>query len=249
VASESLLSTVAAKITLNAAAVDSYIPPLPVIEGWVNALVPAQLVHHVIDAIYEPASGYVAYDTFEDECCRAAQALSHEVSLPDGARRRFVREAVFFSFGALDIDKKSYYFNQYPIEVARQYLSSGSVPELAARRERLRTKPWHRRLHRQWARQELETGKADHADAKRILLTHRMIGTARDFDEEKRRLNTKLWRALFTLSDGLGVSLAGPLGGLRRLCSGIDARVVWPPMDTDLAVVATTLGGKELSST
>jgi hypothetical protein len=53
---------------------------------------------------------------------------------------------------------------------------------------------------------------------------HRFLGTARDFDEEKRRLNMKLWRSLFALADGLGISLSHSETILATLCDVITRR-------------------------
>jgi hypothetical protein len=54
-----------------------------------------------------------------------------------------------------------------------------------------------------------------------LLTLHRLAGSARDFDEEKRRLDQELWRCLAALAGALGISLTGPEGTLEGLCRGI----------------------------
>jgi hypothetical protein len=70
----------------------------------------------------------------------------------------------------------------------------------------VREQPWRRRLHRDWAAQQLQR-IADPAARRRLLAVHRLGGTARDYDEEKRRLNMKLWRSLVALADAWSISL------------------------------------------
>jgi hypothetical protein len=55
-----------------------------------------------------------------------------------------------------------------------------------------------------------------------LLLLHSFLGSAREFDEEKRRCNMHLWRSLFALADGLGVSLTSPRDSIDGLYAAIN---------------------------
>ena len=171
---------------------------------------------------YLPVSGHVAYDALELECWELARASRQQPGIPLAARARFVVRGLFYNYEALDTDRKAYFFGTYPCEVARTYVRAapGSA-QLAARLAEVPDRAWRRRYHRQWAGIQIEDRVRQEADRHRLLLWHRLIGAAREFDEEKRRLNMPLWRSLFALADGLGVSLLSP-GGIDELCSAVE---------------------------
>ena len=210
------------KVTLNAIGVDALMPPVKLVKEWLALHIPACLLAEVVEGCYLPASGYLAYDVLEMECWRLADSVQRLGHIVDQARTRFVQQGLFFLYNALNTDQKEYLLHQYPIEIATKYGQAAPEPdEAAARMEEVRQRHWRRRYHHQWARQQLEASVADSAVRQRLFVLHRLLGTARDFDEEKRRLNMKLWRSLFALADGLGISLTQPQVVPEYLCDAI----------------------------
>lgn len=224
ISEEAIQSLIAAKVWLNALAVDSLLPPATVAETWLAPYVEAGLHGDVVAGCYLPASGYVAYDVFEDECWRLAASLVTTDGLTEDARRRFVRRGLFFLYDTLDTDRLSYHLHDYPRELAVHYgRLVGGAHEIELRRDEIAQRSWRRRLHHWWAREQIEA-ISDDKIRQRLLLAHRLVGTGRDFDEEKRRLNSKLWRCLVALADALDVSLTAPEGTVEGLSAAIAAR-------------------------
>jgi hypothetical protein len=217
-------SLVSAKVSLNALAVDSLLPPPKMIEEWLAPHVSTDLRDGVIDGCYLPASGYVAYDVFEDECWRLAASWVTTGTLGEDARRRFVRRGLFFCYDTLDTDRWHFHAHEYPCELAVHYgrLAAG-IPDIESRRRQIAERGWRRRLHHAWARDRIEA-IPDGAVRRRLLLAHRLAGAGRDFDEEKRRLNSRLWRCLVALANALDVSLAAPEATAEGLAAAIVAR-------------------------
>jgi hypothetical protein len=220
---EALQSLVADKVTLAALGVDALMPPSALVEAWLAPFINASLLAYVVEGCYLPASGYLAYDVLEMECWALAHSLQACGYVPDAAREQFIRQGLFFLYNALNTDSKEYFFYQYPLETALSYGRAAPGREaIEVRQEEIRQRSWRRRYHHQWARQQIHAITGDAHARERLLVLHRLLGTARDFDEEKRRLNMKLWRALFALADGLGISLAQPQANLQHLCDAIN---------------------------
>jgi hypothetical protein len=224
------------KVTLTALGVDALMPPVQLTTEWLAAWVPAPLLPDVVEGCYLPASGYVAYDLLEAECWELAASFQAAGDLTVQARRRFLQQGLFFLYDALNTDRKRYYFERYPTEIARIYGRAASGPDaIGARIQEVRRRDWKRRFHHQWARERIGDCVADTGARRRLFVLHRLLGTARDFDEEKRRLNRDVWRSLFALADGVGISLTNPDAGLSCLRDAITdrgGRVVIDPMLT-----------------
>lgn len=202
-------AVVRAKVRLNALALDSLVPDQKVMTSWLPPHVDPDLVAELLEASLLPSAGYVAYDIYEDECWRLAEALQTEGRVSDRARRRFIQRGLFFQFESFSTNRTDYYFSEYPEVVAARYRALAPDPgQLASRREELRQRDWKRRLHRAWAAQHLAAIRTDAVGRARLPVLHQFLGLARDFDEEKRRLNFKFWRNLVALADGLRVPLA-----------------------------------------
>jgi len=218
-----LRSLVSGKVTLAAIGVDALIPPTKLVESWLSPYMDSSLLADVVEGCYLPACGYLAYDILEIECWRLANSFQSLGYLSEEARRQFIRRGLFFLYNALNTDRKMYFFHQYPLETAITYgRAARGREEIAARMEEVRQRNWRRRYHNEWARQQIEAISTNSYARQRLLVLHRLLGIARDFDEEKRRLNMKLWRALFALADGLGVSLTQPQAVLQHLCDVVD---------------------------
>jgi hypothetical protein len=204
----SLQRALAHKVRLAAIGVDALLPPAAQVEEWLAASVPATLLADIVEGCYQPTSGYVAYDVLEFENWILAAALLAHGHLSAEARARFIQHGLFFIYDTLDNAKKEYFFGHYPLETALRYSRSvGGSSAIEAHLEEIRQRGWRRRYHREWARQQLD-GVTDPRQRQRLLVLQRFIGSARDFDEEKRRLNMKLWRCLFALADGLMILLS-----------------------------------------
>jgi hypothetical protein len=221
---EDLRALLEAKVAYNAIGLDSAMPTVDEGERWLAPHVPEALRADVLDGCYLPASGHVAYDELEAESRRLARACPPGEPLPEAARARFVNRALFFLYDALDTTRKAHLLEVLPRQVAARYRRAAAGPQAQeASLAEIADRPWRRRLHRQWARQQLEQVRAPAARAQ-LLALHALAGSARDYDEEKRRINAKLWRALFALADGLGLSLRGPEGTAEGLCAALAAR-------------------------
>ncbi len=204
-----LTALVTAKVWLNALALDALIPTQEVMTSWLAPHVDPDLVADLLEASRLPSAGYVAYDIYEDECWRLAEAMQTEGRVSDRARRRFIQHGLFFQFESFDTNRTDYYFGEYPeVVAARHQALAPDLGQLASRRKELRQRDWRRRLHRAWAAHHLAAIRTDAVGRARLLVLHRFLGLARDFDEEKRRLNFKFWRNLVALADGLRVPLA-----------------------------------------
>lgn len=230
---EAWRAVVGCKVRLGAIGVDALMPPAGLAESWLAPHLRPDLVAEVAEALYLPASGYLAYDLLETECWRIAASTQSLGVTPEEARARFIRDGLFFTFDALNVERKDYFFREYPLLIAARYRrAAGTLREMHARMDDVRRRDRRRRLHREWALQQLAS-VGDAAHARRLALLHRLLGTARDFDEEKRRLNMKFWRALFALADGLQISLARPPAGVEQLAQLIrrrDGRVSIDPI-------------------
>lgn len=214
-----LQEAVEGKVRLTAIGVDNLAPQEAQIKAWLAPHISPELLDEVASGCCLPATGCLAYDLLEWECWQLAAALRAGGALDEQARCRFVREGLFFLYDTLNTDRKAYYFHDYPAEVAERY--ANATPDaraIAVRLDEVRARAWHRRLHRLWASRHLAT-IADADTRGRLWAAYRLLGTARDYDEEKRRLNAKFWRALFALADGLGVSLSR--AGLRELSAAL----------------------------
>jgi hypothetical protein len=193
------------------------------IQEWFAPHLARQLLAEVLEGCYLPASGSVSYDALETECWRLAAGYVQCQEITNAARACFIRDGLFYLYNALNPDRKPYFFNVYPRQVALRYSRAApSTDMIAARMAEIRHRSWRRRYHRQFARQRIEDLRVDMAACQRLLMVHRFVGSARDFDEEKRRLNMKLWRSLFALADGLGISLARSDGTLAGLASALE---------------------------
>jgi hypothetical protein len=238
ITAETLQAVVQGKIMLGAMGVDSLMPPRELVAEWLSPHVSAALLSEVVEGLYLPASGYLAYDILEIECWRVADSFLALGSLTDATLKRFIQHGLFYLYEALNTDRKAYWLQQYPLEIAQTYSRAVTTPaETTARMEDVHQRHWRRRYHSQWVRQQIAAIATDAHARQRFLLLHRFLGTARDFDEEKRRLNMKLWRSLFALADGMGVSLAQPGGLLGNLCDAITQRggsVVIDPVFTSV---------------
>jgi hypothetical protein len=203
----SLEAVIDAKITFNAIGADSVMPAPAEVCAWLAPHVAPELVPDLVTAIFTPASGYVAYDAREVECFRVALAIRGDGSLAPEAQARFVQYGLFYAYAMLDTDHIDDHLHAAPAAIAARYAAlAASGRGLEERMAGLREQPWRRRLHRDWAAQQLQR-IADPAARRRLLAVHRLGGTARDYDEEKRRLNMKLWRSLVALADAWSISL------------------------------------------
>jgi hypothetical protein len=125
----------------------------------------------------------------------------------DNARVRFIQHGLFYLYEALNNTRKDYFFYQYLLETAIKYSQSTSGQKTIQKRlDEVQQRNWQRRYYHEWARQQIEA-ITDFSARQQLILLHRLLGTARDFDEEKRRLNMKLWRTLFALADSFKVEL------------------------------------------
>jgi hypothetical protein len=222
VSAGALRALVDAKVRLNAIGVDSLMPARTDAEAWLTPYLPAARLADVVDGCYLPAAGRVAYDTLEAECWRLADAVQQAGGLTEAARARFVQQGLFFLYAALNNDGKPYFFDEHVRETAQRYSMAAAGPAaLAAQLQAVEERDWRRRLHHEWARQQIAAIDDDDA-RRRLLALHRLLGSARDFDEAKRWLNRSLWRSLLALADGLGVSLGHPRANLDALCAAID---------------------------
>ncbi|MGY1707516.1 hypothetical protein ACI79C_23375 [Geodermatophilus sp. SYSU D00697] len=220
-----LRSLLQAKVELNALGVDSLLPPPSAVAERVARHLPPAAAAEVTEASYLPTSGAVAYDVLERESWVVALALRGRPDLPAPARARFVQEALFFTFESLDTDHRSYWLEQYPREVARRYgRRAGRDADIVARIQEASDRSWRRRLHRQWARRALRENTGDPGARRRLLLLHDFLGSAREFDEEKRRRNMSLWRSLFALADALGMSLSTSGATVEGMCAAVHRR-------------------------
>ena len=226
-----------AKAALNALAIDSLVPPNSLLESWVAPYVAPDLVADVVDGCLLPASGFVAFDVYEEECWRLAESFLRVGHLPAPARRRFVQQALFFQFESLDTTRKRYLFQDQPIQLAVRFAAVASGPgEAAARRDEIRERPWRRRFHRAWAYDLLRSAQGDAAAGRRLPVVHRFLGIAREFDEEKRRLNSKLWRSLLAVADAVDVALQ--TASRADLLSAVERRGGRLEIDPDLIAAA-----------
>ncbi|HYO34225.1 MAG TPA: hypothetical protein VES21_15395, partial [Nocardioidaceae bacterium] len=91
--------------------------------------------------------------------------------------------------------------------------------------EQLSDRPWRRRYHRQWAQGQLTTAGPS------ALALFEFAGSARDYDEAKRRINMGFWRALFMLGDALRIDLKGPRATAQRLCETLSRQAGRIPLD------------------
>ena len=218
-----LRALVGCKVSLNAIGVDSLMPSRALVEEWLAPLVPPALLADVVDGCFLPADGGLAYDALEMERWRLAAAFQAEGFVTETARARFIREALFFLYDALNTERKAYYFDRYPLETAITYSQAApGAGEVADRMREVRDRDWRRRMHHEWARQQLDAIQGATDARRRLLVLHHLLGTARDFDEAKRRLNRKLWQSLFAVADGLGVSLADPRVDVDELCAAVE---------------------------
>lgn len=212
-------------------AVDALIPPRPALEDGYGAVLGPGAAR-VLGASLLPASGFVAYDLLERACWRLA-ADSAPGGVGGEARRQFVQHGLFYLYRALEPARWAYFLGPYVEETAARYRAAAPGPGEAGRNlADLGALPWRRRLHHAWAREQLAALPEGPARA-RLLTLHRLLGTARDFDEEKRRLNMPLWRSLVALARGLGLSLddeAATLGGLCRALEERGGRVEIDPV-------------------
>ncbi len=218
---ESVTALIEAKASLNALALDSLVPRQEVMISWLTPHVGSGLAGELLDASLLPSTGYVAYDIYEDECWRLAGVLASDGEVSGAARQRFIQRGLFFQFETLDTNRAEYYFGEYPGVVASRFIGLAPGPGgVASRRDELRQRDWRRRLHRACAAEHLAAGPRDAVERDRLLVLHRFLGLARDFDEDKRRLNFKFWRNLVALADGLGVHL--PTSTRQDLCESIN---------------------------
>jgi hypothetical protein len=219
---ELLEAVVDAKAALTAIGADGLVPSPRLAETWLRPHAAPDLLDDLLDGLHLPASGQLAYDVLELECWRLAAALRGADDLPDVARRAFVVNGLFLLYDAMNTARKAYWFHRFPREAAQRHRAAAPSPaELSRRMQAVRDRPWHRRLHRQWVQAQLSGLPA--GAARRLAVLHHLIGTARDYDEEKRRLNARLWRALFALADGLSVPLTPSRGTLADLCGAVRA--------------------------
>jgi hypothetical protein len=137
--------------------------------------------------------------------------------MPEDARRRFVQRGVFFRFDALDPAHRDRVLVDLPAEavaVARRSARTSAATEAAF--VQIGDRAWRRRYHREWAHQQVaDTG------SRAALGLFGFAGSARDYDEAKRRLNMPFWRALFALCDGLRIDLRSPLATAQGLCDAL----------------------------
>jgi hypothetical protein len=217
---ELLEAVVDAKAALTAIGADGLLPSARLAGTWLRPHVAPHLLDDLLDGLYLPASGRLAYDVLELECWRLAAALGDANHLPEAVRRAFVVNGLFLHYDALNTSRKAYWLHRFPRETARRHRATAPSPaELSRRMQEVCDRSWHRRLHRQWVQSQLSGLPA--GVAARLDVLHHLVGTARDYDEEKRRLNAGLWRALFALADGLGVTLTPSQGTLADLCGAV----------------------------
>lgn len=233
-AAEALAAVFEAKVALNALGVDSMLPDPGVATGWLKGHVADKLVAEVVDGGYLPASGEVAFDAYELESFVLARDTTPGEAMPFEARRRFVENGLFYRHDALDPRRRERVLVEMPREAAsaaRRTARGG--PALAAAIEQISARAWRRRYHRQWAHQQLDAAEP------RALALFDLAGSARDYDESKRRINMLFWRALFMLGDGLQIDLRDPRATARGLCEAL-ARYDRPiPLDPVFSVPET----------
>lgn len=219
---EAFQSVIEGKVNLNAIGVDSLIPARQQVEAWLSPYIASSLIKDVVDGCFLPASGYLAYDVLEVEYWKLAEALQATRSLSEAVRVRFIQQGLFYLYEALNNNKKDYFFSKYPLETAKKYSQSAlGSKTIRARIEEVQQRNWQRRYHHEWAKQQIEAIDVS-AVREKLLTLHHLLGTARDFDEEKRRLNMKFWRGMFALADGLNVSLTHPQTNLDYLCNTVN---------------------------
>jgi hypothetical protein len=219
---EAFQSFIEGKVNLNSIGVDSLIPARQQVEAWLSPYIASSFIKDVVDGCFLPASGYIAYDVLEVECWKLAEAFQSSGKLPEAVRVHFIKQGLFYLYEALNNNKKNYFFSKYPLETATKYSQSAlGSKAIRERIENVQQRNWQRRYHHEWAKQQIEA--IDVLDVrKKLLVLHHLLGTARDFDEEKRRLNMKFWRSLFALADGLNIPLTHPQTNLSYLCNAIN---------------------------
>jgi len=220
-APEAVRSLLQHKVALNAIGMDSIMPPVDEADRWIDPHVDAGLLGDVRDGCYMPSGGRVAFDDLQRECWVLARDWPADEPVAEAARGRFVRRGLFYMYDALDNRRRSYLLEVVPRQTAARHRRAAPGRErLDARLSEIADRPWRRRYHRQWARRQLEGVRTSPA-REQLLALHRFAGSARDYDEQKRRINMQLWRALFVLADSLGVSLTGSDGTAEGLCSAL----------------------------
>lgn len=225
-AAEALTTVLDAKVSLNALGVDSMLPESGVARSSLTGRVTESLVAEVIDGCYLPASGEVAFDDYELESMVLALNTVPGEAMHEDARRRFVQRGVFYRHDALDTGRRERVLFEMPRQAAaaaRHSARGGAA--LAAAIEQLSDRPWRRRYHRQWAQGQLTTA----GPSARALFE--FAGSARDYDEAKRRINMGFWRALFMLGDALRIDLKGPRATAQRLCETLSRQAGRIPLD------------------
>ena len=225
-AADALATCFDAKVRLNAQAVDSVLPRPEVTAVWWGEDVPGDLLPDVLDGCYQPASGELAFDAFERESLVLAQATPYGEEIPYAARRRFVQHGLFYRYDALDPGRRERVLVELPREavtVARR--AARTEQAVAAAIRQIDQRPWRRRYHRQWAYQQLvEAGGPAH-------VLFEFAGSARDYDEAKRRLNMPFWRTLFALCDALCLDLRDPGATADGLCESLARHRGAVPLD------------------
>jgi hypothetical protein len=232
-AGPALAETLDAKVALNALGVDSMLPPAAVAGGWLMGGVAGVQISEVVDGCYLPASGEVAFDAFELESLVLARDSPPNEVMPEEARRRFVRQGLFYRYDALDTAQRERVLVEMPREAATAARQSArGRPALAAAIEEVGQRSWRRRYHRQWALKQLR------AAGPPALALFVFAGSARDYDEAKRRANMGFWRALFMLADGLRIDLRSPRAtavGLREVLEEHLGDIAVDPVFADLS--------------
>jgi hypothetical protein len=185
----------------------------------------------------------VAFDVFELESMVLARDSPPGEPTPEEARRRFVTRGLFFRFDALDTRHRERVLVQMPREAAAAARRAArGTHALAAAIEDVGHRSWRRRYHRQWAREQLL------AAGPRAGTLFDFAGSARDYDEAKRRANMSWWRALFVLADGLRIDLTSPratAAGLRDALAERHGQITLDPVFAGLRSEAAAIAAHD----
>lgn len=218
------------KVALNVLGVDSVLPAMEETRGRLAPYVAGELLDDVLSGCYMPAGGRVAFDAYEREALVLARRCAPGEVLPEDARSRFVLNGLFYRYDALDTRRRE----QVLVAVAHEAVAgcrraNPGRAALDAAIAEIDDRDWRRRYHRQWADQQVRDA------GEPVLALFAFAGSARDYDEEKRRINMLLWRSLFALADALGLDLmaaAATASGLRDALARHEGRLPIDPVFT-----------------
>ncbi len=205
-----------AKVALNALGIDSMLPGPEVLGSWLAGSAP-DVRDEVVAGCYLPAAGDLAFDAYETESLVLARDTAPGEQMPQRARARFVQHGLFYRHDALDPVRRERVLFGLPREAAEAVRRSApDHPAIVAALRQVAARPEHRRDRRRGALHQVA------AAPPRVHALAAFAGSARDYDETKRRLNMGWWQCLFMLADGLGIDLSDPDATVQGLCEALE---------------------------